>query len=558
MKKLLSTLLVALMVLGALTACAPTAPAPATSESPAAEAPAQSEAPAAELKELPTLDYLYNTNSGHQVIAEALQGIWKDELGLEITVESQEWAVFQTNRTEGNYQIARHGWLGDYVDPMTFLDMWVSNSGQNDARYKNPEYDKLIETAKKSADQAERMAAMHEAERIIMNDLPIIPLYHYTNVWLDNGKVKDYVHDVLIGHMIFTWASKDDGTPIVYHLGATPKSLDPQLNNATDGADVIQHTFEGLTTKDKNGVIVPGMAESWDTSEDGLTWTFKLRDAKWSDGKPVTAQDFVTGWTRAVDPATECEYAYQLWYVKNGEAITNGEASPDTLGVKALDEKTLEVTLEAPCGYFTQMTAFPTLYPVRADVVKNEAWANKPETYISNGPYVLKKFELQNEIIIEKNPNYWNAANVACPTVIMKLTDDDAAALSAFESGEMDIAESFPPEETQRMKDAGYFNVKPILGTYFIVINLEGDSDFLKDPNIRKALALAVDRDYIIEVAQNEAVPAFEFVPAGVPDADGTDFIAKNGGPLFGTGDYATDLATAKQILRDAGYNVKE
>jgi ABC-type transport system substrate-binding protein len=108
------------------------------------------------------------------------------------------------------------------------------------------------------------------------------------------------------------------------------------------------------------------------------------------------------------------------------------------------------------------------------------------------------------------------------------------------------------------MKDAGYFNVKPILGTYFVVINLEGDSDFLKDPRVRKALALAIDRDYIIEVAQNEAVPAFEFVPAGVPDADGTDFIAKNGGPLFGTGDYAADLAEAKALLAEAGYKVAE
>ncbi len=558
MKKLLSVLLAALMVLGALTACTPTAPAPST-EAPAtdAPAPAETEAPV-ELKDLPTLDYLYNTSSGHQVIAEALQGIWKDELGLDITVESQEWAVFQTNRTEGNFQIARHGWLGDYVDPMTFLDMWISSSGQNDAKYKSPEYDALIATALKSADPAERMAAMHEAEKIIMTDLPIIPLYHYTNVWLDNGKVKDYVHDILIGHMLFMWASKAEGD-IVYHLGATPKSLDPQKNNATDGADVIQHTFEGLTTKDKNGVIVPGMAESWTTSEDGLTWTFKLRDAKWSDGKPVTAQDFVTGWSRAVDPLTECEYAYQIYnYVKNAQAIYEGNATPDTLGVKAVDDKTLEVTLEAPCGYFTQLTAFPTYYPVRADVVKNEAWANKPATYISNGPYVLTKFELQNEIVIEKNPNYWNAASMPCPKVIMKLTDDDAAALAAFESGEMDIAETFPPEETQRMKDAGFFNVKPILGTYFIVINLEGDSDFLKDPKVRLALALAVDRDYIIEVAQNEAVPAFEFVPAGVPDADGTDFISKNGGPLFGTGDYATDLATAKQLLKEAGYNVKE
>jgi oligopeptide transport system substrate-binding protein len=555
MKKRLLTIMSLLLALVIITtACGGTATTPAGSA-----ASGSSAGTTAPLKDLPTLKLIYNTSTGHQVIAEAVQAMWKEALGLDVTLENSEWAVFQETRTNGDYQIARHGWLGDYSDPMTFLDMWTSDSGQNDADWKNPEFDKLIATAKSSNDPAARMKAMHDAEKILMTELPIIPVYYYTNVWLDNGKVKNYVHDPLLGQMIFTWATKEGGEPIYYHLGATPATLDPQLNNATDGADVIQHLFVGLTMKDKNNAIVPGVAKSWDISDDGLVWTFHLRDdAVWTDGKPVTANDFIYAWKRALDPATGAEYAYQIYYVRNAAKINAGEAKTEELGVKAIDDKTLEVTLEAATPYFTQLTAFPTLFPVREDIVsKNpDTWANDPQTLVSNGPYKLTKFDLKNQIVLEKNSKYFDAADLPGTKLVFKLTDDDAAALSAYKTGELDICESFPPEETEAMKATGAFHVEPIIGTYFYCVEVqprEGNPDILQNPKFRKALALAIDRDYVIEVAQNNALPAYAFVPKGMVDADGGDF-RENGGNYFGSGDYATDVAEAKALLNEIGY----
>lgn len=554
MKKSLVILLSLVLVLSfTLTACGgqATTAAPAEGETTAA--------PAAELQDLPSLKLIYNTSSGHQLIAETVQAMWKDALGLDVTLENSEWAVFQETRNNGDYQIARHGWLGDYTDPMTFLDMWTSYSGQNDADWKNPEFDALIDTAKSSNDPVVRMQAMHDAEKILMTELPVLPVYYYTNVWLNNGKVKDFVHDALLGHMMFTWATKEGDDPILYHLGATPATLDPQLNNATDGADVIQHLFVGLTMKDKNNAVVPAVAKNWDVSDDGLVWTFHLRDdALWSDGKPVVADDFIYAWKRALDPATGSEYAYQVYYVKNAQKINAGELGVDELGVKAIDDKTLEVTLEAATPYFTQLTAFPTLFPVREDIVsKNpDAWANDPKTLVSNGPYKLTKFELKNEIVMEKNTKFFDAANLPGEKLVFKLTDDDAAALAAYKTGELDICESFPAEETDAMKATGEYFVEPIIGTYFFCVEVqpkEGNPEILQDPKFRKALALAIDREYVIEVAQNNALPAYAFVPNGMADADNGDF-RENGGNYFGNGDYAADVAEAKALLNEIGF----
>ena len=559
MKKRMLIVLSLLLALSLLTtACGGSATTAPT------EAPAAGEttaAPTGELQDLPALKLIYNTSSGHQLIAETVQAMWKDALGLEVTLENSEWAVFQETRNNGDYQIARHGWLGDYTDPMTFLDMWTSYSGQNDADWVNADYDALIATAKSSNDPAVRMQAMHDAEKILMTELPVIPVYYYTNVWLDNGKVQNYVHDALLGHMMFTWATKDGEDPIYYHLGATPATLDPQLNNATDGAVTIQHLFVGLTMKDEKNAVVPGVAEKWEVSEDGLTWTFHLRDdAVWTDGEPVTADDFIYAWKRALDPATGSEYAYQVYYVKNAQKINAGEMPVEELGVKAIDDKTLEVTLEAATPYFTQLTAFPTLFPVREDIIsKNpETWANDPETLISNGPYKMTKFEIKNEIVLEKSDSFFGAADLPGEKLVFKLTDDDAAALSAFKTGELDIAESFPAEETAAMQTAGQFNVEPIIGTYFFSVEVqpkEGNPEILQDPKFRKALALAIDREYVIEVAENQALPAYAFVPNGMADADGGDF-RENGGNYFGSGDYNADIEEAKALLTEIGYKV--
>ena len=355
---------------------------------------------------------------------------------------------------------------------------------------------------------------------------------------------------------LFTACGSDKGgtKPIVYNMGATPKTIDPQLNSAVEAGSVIVHCFEGLTRKDAEGRIIPGIAEKWEMNEDGTKFTFYLRDAKWSDGKPVTADDFVYAWRRAVDPESECEYAYQLWYIKNGEAITNGEMSPEELGVKALDEKTLEVELEAPCSYFLQLTSFPTLFPVRQDVIEEhgEGWANDPETYITNGPMVVTEFVVNEKIVMKKSDTYWDKNSIKADELVFTMIDDQASELSAFEAGEIDFADSIPAEEIPRLYEEGKLIIKPQLGTYFFCLNVEKEP--LNDPKVRKALALAIDRQYIIDhAAKNFAIPAYAWVPPGMPDVEeGTDF-REVGGNYIGE-NFDQNVAEAKKLMEEAGF----
>ncbi|MBM7582749.1 oligopeptide transport system substrate-binding protein [Caldicoprobacter guelmensis] len=349
-------------------------------------------------------------------------------------------------------------------------------------------------------------------------------------------------------------SSDSDSKPIVYNMGANPKTLDPQLNNAVEAGSVIVHCFEGLTRKDQNGQIQPGIAKEWKMNEDGTKFTFYLRDAKWSDGQPVTAHDFVYAWRRAVDPNTGAEYAYQLWYVKNGQAITEGKMSPEELGVKAVDDKTLEVELEAPCSYFLQLTAFPTLFPVRKDIIEKygEGWANNPDTYITNGPMVLAEYSLNDKIVLKKSDTYWNKDAIKAKELVFTMIDDPASELSAFEAGEIDFADAVPAEEIPRLKEEGKVTIKPSLGTYFFCLNVEKPP--LNDVRVRKALALAIDRQYIIDnAAKNFALPAYAWVPPGMPDAkEGSDF-RKVGGNYISE-DYQKNVEEARKLLAEAGY----
>ncbi len=192
---------------------------------------------------------------------------------------------------------------------------------------------------------------------------------------------------LLIGFVFSSCSSSDNNNNegLFINVGPEPKTIDPILNIAADAAVYIVHAFEGLTSKDKNGLITAGAAESWDISDDGFIYVFHLRtNGRWSDGTPLTANDFVYSWQRAVDPKTASEYSYQFEPVQNAMAINAGKMALDTLGIKAIDDYTLEVTLEKPTAYFLELTAFPTFYPVKKYIIEQygEAWTMNPESYI--------------------------------------------------------------------------------------------------------------------------------------------------------------------------------
>lgn len=278
---------------------------------------------------LPTVEYLYNVGTGHQQIAEALQVMW-GELGATVTIDSQEWGTFLNTRKNGDFMVARNGWLGDYNDPISFLDMWITDGGNNDAQWSNTDYDALITQIKNSSDREERMQLMHDAEDIIFDEWMLCPIYYYVDIWMQDTRLDDSIWASPLGYKYFMFAdmAEFDSSELNVCVGPDPDTIDPALNSAVDGATMIIHLFDTLFILDKDGTPVPGAAESVEISEDQLTYTFKLRAGlTWSNGDPVTAADFVNAWIRAIDPNTAADYGYMFESIAGyEEAITDPAA----------------------------------------------------------------------------------------------------------------------------------------------------------------------------------------------------------------------------------------
>ena len=355
-----------------------------------------------------------------------------------------------------------------------------------------------------------------------------------------------------------TEAAASTGEKILsVQVGPDPETIDPALNSAVDGGNMLLHSFECLLAVDENGQLVPGQAESWETSEDGLTWTFHLRDGlKWSDGSDLTANDFVYSWKRVCDPMVAAPYAETVLSMVEGydKAI---EGDLDALQVVAQDDNTLVVTLSTPCSYFGSLAAFATLSPVQeATVTANgDAWATSAATYISNGPFYVSEWVPGSYIMMSKNPYYWNADAIKLDGIKWNLIEDSNAAYSAYQTGEVLMIKNVPTEEIPSLKDSADFHVDPIIGTYYLSLNLERDA--FKDARVRKALSLAIDRDYVANtLMQGTYSPADNLMGPGWIDMDGKQFKdnANGGQSYIDVNNYEADLEEAKQLLADAGY----
>ncbi len=353
--------------------------------------------------------------------------------------------------------------------------------------------------------------------------------------------------------------SGSGGKVLTVQVGPDPETLDPALNSAVDGGNMLLHTFECLLTVDQNGAIAPGCAETWESSADGLTWTFHLRDGlKWSDGSAFKASDFVYSWQRVADPETAAPYADTvLWPVENFDAVFNGEADPSTLGVSAPDDKTFVVKLSAACPYFESLAAFATLSPVNPATVEanGDAWAVKPETYISNGPFMITEWVPGSHIVTKANPNYWNKKAIKLDAIKWLLIEDANASYSAFQTGEALFIKDVPTEEIPSLLNNSEFHIDPILGTYYL--NLNCTKAPFDNANVRKALSLAIDRDYVANtIMQGTYIAAYNFMGPGWADPAGGDFYAKaNGGQPYISSDYEANLAEAKSLMQAAGYS---
>lgn len=307
---------------------------------------------------------------------------------------------------------------------------------------------------------------------------------------------------------------KKAGQDLKLNARTEPPSLDPAMASDNTSFEILRVIMEGLVRLDENGKVTEGsgMAESWEVSEDGLNYTFHLKqDVKWTNGDPVTAHDFEYSWKRVLDPNTASDYSYQLYYLKNGEAYNNSEVTADEVGVKALDDYTLEVELQAPTPYFLQLTAFGTLYPVNKNVVEaNPDWASDAASYVGNGPFKLTEWAHDSEVIVEKNESYWNNESIKLNSISWAMVNDENTEYQLYENGDLHVAQP-PTDLTMELIEQGRANSVPILGTYYYVFNTEKEP--FNNANIRKAFAAAIDRESLVTaVTRGGQLPADGFV----------------------------------------------
>ena len=353
--------------------------------------------------------------------------------------------------------------------------------------------------------------------------------------------------------------------------GSNPETLDPALNSAIDASNTIITIFEPLLLINENNEVIGGQAESWEASEDGLTWTFTMRDGlKWSDGTDLNAKDFEYSFKRMVDPNTAAPYAETCLGMIDGfeeaagfpdaDGNPTAEPNPDALNVKASDDgKTLTIVLSYPCSYFDKMAAFAAMSPVQQATVEanGDSWCTSADTFVSNGPYMITDWTPSERIVLTKNPNYvggWDSSKIVSDTITLLLLEDSSASFAAYNSGEAQLIKDVPTDEIPSLtkaEDGGDFYVDTILGTYYVSLNLQRDA--FKDAKVRKALSLAIDRDYVANtIMQGTYTTADSIVGPGIVDESG--YFHDNGNAPYISADYEANLAEAKKLLEEAGY----
>jgi len=453
------------------------------------------------LTNFPTLTYLYNTSEAHKAIGEYLQSALAG-VGITMNLENQEWNTFLNTRKNGDYSVARNGWLADYNDPICFLDMWITASGNNDVQFGKENhaslaiydldltdlgydvkvengtwaetYDVIIPLIKTCTDNDTRYALMHKAEDLLMSTGAIVPLYFYTDIYMIDDSVEGFYANPL-GYKYFyntTVAGSDEAISVC--LSSEPDTIDPALNSAVDGATLVSHLFAGLAKwdTDENGnlIIAADCAAELPegvVNEDGtVTYTYTLKEGlKWSDGQALTAKDFEFAWKRAASSELGADYGYMFEVVKG---------YPDELAVEATDDLTLTVTLNNAVAYWNELLAFPTYFPVREDVVANEGWATDASTYVSNGAYTMTGWEHNSTITLTKNENYHGADAVVMKEIKFYLSDDANNMLTNFKNGTWQLIDDVPTNEIAALK-VEYpteFVIAGQIGTYYVCWNI--------------------------------------------------------------------------------------
>ncbi len=438
------------------------------------------------------------------------------------------------------------------------------------------QYNELIAQIKAETDFAAREALMHNAEDILMGTGALVPIYYYNDLYMMKEGIEGY-YDNMYNTKFFMHATNGDADTLRLQLASEPDRLDPALNSTTDGASLAANSFGGLYTYAADGQPAPHFAESHEISEDGLTWTFKLREGLvWSNGDPLTAADFVYSWNRAINPETAADYAYMLGVIAANEDGTLKVAGSE-------DGLTLTVGLNAPCAYFLDLAAFPTFFPVHQATVESApgfkdadgkvldagAWATEAG-FVSCGAYMLESWTHNQSMTYVKNPNYSDAENVKLEKLEFMLSADDAVIYAAYNAGDLDFIDTVPSDAIKDLMESGNpeFHVVDNLGTYYLIFNVKSplfDGMTADQASAtRRAISMLIDREYIIDtVAQTGQKLATSFIPAGMLDGQGGVFKANDDVYSFPVADaegyYAEepDVEGALALLEEAGFVIE-
>lgn len=415
----------------------------------------------------------YDSDSGKK-LAEFVQGELGDLEGLTVNISNLPFEQKLDKETKGDFDLSFAGWGADYPDPLTFLaTMETGKQYAKQVGYDNKDFNALIQEAMKLP-TTEAYAKYAEAEKMMLEEAFLAPIYQKGIVYLERDYVSGIVSNSWGADYTYTYADVDKPEKVLNLVTASDiPTLDVSKGTDQVSFQTLNSTMEGLTRIDKDGKVQPGVATSWESSEDGLTWTFKLRDnSTWSNGEKVTAKDFEYSWKRTLNPETAAEYAYIMYDVAGAEEANLKGGSLDNVAVKALDDNTLEVKLVRPIAYFAELMSFQPFYPQNQAFVEacGESYGTAHDKQLYNGPFVLSSWKKEDQFSLTKNDKYWDAANVKLQTINEKVVKDTPAAINLYEDNQIDKV-GLSAEFVDNYKDSKDLKSKESASTFMLQIN---------------------------------------------------------------------------------------
>ena len=395
--------------------------------------------------------------------------------GLKVELKQVPFKQKQQLESEGDYDLVYSSWVADYPDPLTFLETFTTNGkfGKNSG-YDSKEYNALIEEGKNATSISESWNKYAKAEEILLSDAFLMPLFQSSSAYIQ----KPYVDGITIipygAKYAYKWANAEDKNELNLTSNSDIPSLD--MSKATDSLSfsVANNVMEGLVRVNNDGEVVEGIAKEWKSSEDKKTWTFYLRkDAVWSNGDPVTAKDFEFGFKRTLNPKTASQYGFIMYDIVGAENYNIGKTTDsNSIGIKAIDNYTLEVKLNRPVNYFDRLMSFPVFFPQNEKFVKEQGdkFGTTEKTTLYNGPFTLTKWKLDDVYIMTKNQGYWDKNTIRLESVNTKIVKEGTADVNLYENGDVDFI-GISNEFIDKYKDSIEFSTSKNATTFFMLIN---------------------------------------------------------------------------------------